>query len=159
MLEPTEFCVRVQVFLAGVDAEQAFDMFTSNDIRMSWDQRLRDLKDVEKISENETIKYYIVPSPSIPFINARDATVREQVARDYPRPGIFTHVISSCDHERCPADETEEIVRSVNYLTGYKFENTVNEHGIIGTQIEWMQNNDVKGDIWRWVLNSACLKM
>ena len=76
---------------------------------------------------------------------------------NYPRENIHVDVITSIERDDFP--EIDGIVRSHNHLTGYKFEPHTTAEGADGVLVEWIQNNDVKGQIWSCLLHTAGLRM
>ena len=58
-----------------MSAQYCFEMISESAKRLTWDERIQDMKDLRR-SGNEVVKYYLVPNQGIPFVSPRDVLVR-----------------------------------------------------------------------------------
>ena len=106
---------------------------------------------IEEDIINDTIVFhYVIPTPA--FITTRDALVKRKCLKDFPKKGSFAAHFNSTVHENCP--ENPKHVR-LDLLTGMIIYDAPE---INGCRFEFINRNDIKGNIPKSLVNSSALK-
>lgn len=92
-LAATEQMFRVQLLIADIQPEIAFNCFVNPDLRQKWDARMQEVKRFQT-DEGKECLYFTVRSNTC-LVQDRDCLTEVQQKANYPNEGEFTFAFKS----------------------------------------------------------------
>lgn len=130
-----------------VPAALVFDVVHDSEYRKKWDHDMLDMKEICKVSVNNTVSYYAAKCPTP--IKSRDVVFLSSWIA-YPNmrdPVEYIMINKSVSHTTYPP--RKDMVRAISINTGYLIKPT----GPQSCQFIYLTQFDPRGSIPKWVVN------
>jgi len=132
---------------SDVSASLVFDVVHDTEYRKKWDHDMIEMKEICKVSVNNTVSYYAVKSPTP--IKSRDVVFLSSWIA-YPNmrePKEYIMINKSVSHTAYPP--RKDMVRAISINTGYLIRPT----GATSCEFHYLTQFDPRGSIPKWMVN------